>query len=64
MENVLNKIEDVKKMEKTVCYTGSLDSKYGIDKLIKAFSLEDLREYELWVYGSGDLEEKNVRTSS
>lgn len=37
-------------------YTGSVHRKYGIDKLIKSFSLIKNKSCELHIYGSGDFE--------
>lgn len=52
-----NKLEE--KYNKKVClYAGSLKKIYGIDKLIKAFILADIKDSELHIYGSGDYEEE------
>ncbi|TYP52411.1 glycosyltransferase family 4 protein [Thermosediminibacter litoriperuensis] len=37
-----------------IMYAGSLRARYGISKLIKAFSQMPIRECELWIFGSGD----------
>lgn len=43
--------------KKTALYTGNLDSRYGIDKLISAFHSKKLSDFELLIYGKGnDLE--------
>lgn len=52
MPNVLqNKYE-----KKTIIYAGALREKYGVRKLIEAFMELKSNDIELWLYGSGELE--------
>lgn len=45
----------VRKKEGYICaYTGALHARYGIEKLVKAFQLPEMMEYELHLYGNGD----------
>lgn len=46
------------KGKKVVFYAGSLREEYGILHLIRAFELIDGSEYELWLAGGGNAEEK------
>ena len=43
-----------KEKEKVVLYTGNIDSRYGIDMMIEAFSLIKSPDYRLWIRGNGD----------
>lgn len=61
LENTKSQLDDFKKREKQqkyLMYAGSLREKYGIMNLIKAFEEIDLKEIELWIFGTGDIEEK------
>lgn len=49
------KVETTKKNEKIIFYTGSLAKQYGLDDLLKAFSLIKNNEYRLWLCGQGDM---------
>lgn len=50
------------KSEKKVClYAGSLHKEYGIDRLIDAFSLLDMDDCELHIYGAGNYEHEIER---
>ena len=42
----------VNKSEKTILYTGSLASRYGIKNLINSFPLINDKEYSLWICGA------------
>ncbi|MDD3382093.1 MAG: glycosyltransferase [Bacilli bacterium] len=47
---------------KKIClYSGALNRKYGVDTLIKAFMEDELKAYELHLYGNGDLESSLVQ---
>lgn len=41
--------------KKAVMYAGALNEKYGIRSLAEAFLSLDLPDWELWIYGQGDL---------
>lgn len=43
-----------------VLYSGALHVRYGIAKVIEAFKLNELKSYELHLYGTGDYE-KNIK---
>lgn len=55
MVDIINKYEH-KYKEKIIIYAGALYEKYGVKKLIDAFMLVTNSEAELWLYGSGELE--------
>lgn len=55
-EQVNNKQKN--RSKKCMMYAGSLREKYGIINLIKAFELLDLNDTELWIFGTGDIEDK------
>ncbi len=42
--------------EKTILYTGSLQSAFGIDNLLKAFSKIEDKDYSLWICGAGGIQ--------
>lgn len=44
--------------KKIILYTGALNRKFGIDVLLKAFSLIKDESYELWLCGGGDYEKE------
>ena len=44
------------KREKVCVYAGSINKKYGIDKLVYAFAKIKQNGYELHIYGGGDFE--------
>ncbi len=44
--------------KKIILYTGTLNRKFGIDVLVKAFSLIKDKNYELWLCGGGDYEDE------
>lgn len=53
------KYSQYKLQEKKIClYSGALHKKYGVENLVRAFMLEELKNYELHLYGSGDYEEE------
>lgn len=41
-----------------IMYAGMIEEKYGILNLIDAFEQANLEDVELWIYGSGNLEDK------
>lgn len=41
------------KKQKTILYTGKLDSRFGIVEMIEAFRLINDKEYQLWICGDG-----------
>ena len=43
--------------KKAVMYAGALNEKYGIVRLAEAFLSMNLPEWELWIFGQGDLSE-------
>ena len=47
-----------KRIEKTVLYTGTLSPAFGIETLLDAFSKIGDDRYQLWICGSGGIEEK------
>lgn len=47
--------------KKAVMYAGALNEKYGIATLAEAFFSLDLPDWELWVFGEGDLSERFSR---
>ena len=46
------------RIPKTVLYTGTLSGKFGLQTLLDAFSLIDDSEYQLWICGSGSMEDQ------
>jgi glycosyltransferase involved in cell wall biosynthesis len=42
--------------EKVILYTGTLNKKYGIMNLLRAFSMIEDRDYRLWICGAGEAE--------
>jgi glycosyltransferase involved in cell wall biosynthesis len=44
-----------KEQYKTILYTGTLDLRYGIDKLLEAFSQIEEDNYRLWICGGGEI---------
>lgn len=63
MADVVNVLEE-KHAEKVVIYAGALYEKFGVGKLIEAFSHVDGREYRLWLYGAGDMEPEICRAAA
>lgn len=52
---VIKQDEDIKKERKKIClYAGALNKQFGIANLVQAFTNEQLRKYELHLYGTGD----------
>lgn len=49
-------IESKNTDSKVILYTGTLNYKFGIKKLLDAFHLIDKSNYELWICGSGEAE--------
>jgi len=43
---------------KVVMYAGALSEKYGLDNLIRGFQKADVPDSQLWLFGSGDFQEK------
>ena len=50
--------DNIKKYQKkkAIMYAGALYKKYGVDKIIDVFQKMNLNEYELWLFGNGDME--------
>lgn len=46
------------KEKKIILYAGGIYEKYGVKKLLDAFLSLEGEDYELYIYGNGDLEEK------
>lgn len=46
-----------------LCYTGTLDERYGIKELIHAFSLISNRNYRIYICGAGDSENYIIEES-
>lgn len=44
--------------KKAVMYAGALNEKYGITRLAEAFLALNLPQWELWIFGQGDLSEE------
>lgn len=51
------KNEDEQQQTKSILYTGTLNYKYGIGRLLEAFELIQDSSYELWLCGYGEAEE-------
>ena len=43
---------------KVIMYAGALSEKYGLDNLIQGFQKADIPDSQLWMFGSGDFQEK------
>lgn len=43
---------------KVIMYAGALSEKYGLDNLIRGFQKADVPDSQLWLFGSGDFQEK------
>lgn len=59
VEGIFNPLDDnikstSKEKNKTIFYSGTLDSRYGILNLFTAFSSIDDDDYRLWICGNGD----------
>ena len=58
MEGIFNFEDDVdeqvKEINKTVLYSGTLSKRYGIMNLLNAFSKIDDKSYRLWICGEGE----------
>jgi glycosyltransferase involved in cell wall biosynthesis len=50
------------KKKNVILYSGALLEKFGLKNLIEAFTLID-GDYELWVFGSGEMEEAIMRAA-
>ena len=50
-----------KRIPKTILYTGSLSSKFGIKTLLDAFAMIEDQEYRLWICGSGEMEQEIIK---
>jgi len=59
MKEVSN-LSEGKYQEKVVVYAGALHEKYGIKRLIEAFTSLPMDDIRLWIYGSGEME-KEIR---
>ncbi|MCM3636544.1 glycosyltransferase [Sporosarcina luteola] len=51
----------VKLYPRVIMYAGTLHEKFGIKKLIESFTLANVPNCELWIFGSGDYEE-NIKS--
>jgi len=60
MQNVPNQLKN-KHDEKIVLYAGALHEKYGVKKLIEAFSKLKMDNIRLWLYGSGEMVDEITR---
>jgi len=47
-----------------IMYAGTLHEKFGIKKLVESFTHANLTDCELWIYGSGDYEDKIKKITS
>ncbi len=52
-----------KSYNKVILYTGSLDKRYGISELLKAFNSISTENYRLWICGDGDGKEDVLNMS-
>lgn len=63
VEGIYNNKQDIarqdKEQEKVILYTGTLDRRYGILDLLKAFTIISKDNYRLWICGEGE-GKKNV----
>ena len=59
MNEVPNNLEN-KAKERIIIYAGGLYERYGVKKLIDAFTKLSFEDVRLWLYGSGDME-KQIR---
>jgi glycosyltransferase involved in cell wall biosynthesis len=50
--------------KKIIFYSGTLDSRYGLNYLLEAFCQIESSNYELWICGDGDLKSKILELSS
>ena len=61
MEGIYNKpseeVTSEKDTHKVILYTGNINKRYGIENLLKAFSLIKDKDYRLWIRGNGECEE-------
>ncbi|MCL6604720.1 MAG: glycosyltransferase [Paenibacillus sp.] len=57
MKNSINNLEN-KNNKKIVIYAGALQEKYGVKMLIESFKNLPIKESELWLFGSGELEKE------
>jgi glycosyltransferase involved in cell wall biosynthesis len=64
VNNKLDTEIDIEFLDKnSIMYSGALFEKYGIDLLLKAF-IEINGDYELWLFGSGDMEDVIIKFSN
>ena len=54
----------IEKSKKSVVYAGTLNRKYGVEKLIKVFSFIEDKNIELIICGSGELSKEISNTST
>ena len=52
-----------KEIFKTILYTGKIDERYGINTLLKAFSLIEDQNYRLWIRGDGNTKNNVIKAS-
>jgi glycosyltransferase involved in cell wall biosynthesis len=54
---------EINEGKKILLYTGTLNYKFGIMNLLKAFRLIEKEDYELWICGSGEAEKEIISMS-
>lgn len=48
---------------KSILYTGTLHKKFGIGNLLQAFSMIESKDYQLWICGTGDMQDEIKRVA-
>jgi len=56
--------ESLEREKRTILYCGSLGKKYGVVKLLDAFSLIEKEDYQLWLCGRGDSESEILKRAN
>lgn len=56
-------IDLINENKKIIMYAGTLNEQYGIDTLLEAFSSIEEDGYELWLCGSGDMNERIIEAA-
>lgn len=51
-------LKEEQKKSNAIMYAGTLDSRYGIMNLIKAYENLSYKDYELWIFGEGDMKKE------
>lgn len=57
-KDILKKNKVKKEKDFVFMYAGGLNVSYGIEKLVKAFIMSNIENSQLWIFGSGDYENK------